>query len=575
MRDIARAFSAPVIGRKSKSETFKIYCGGTASVDAPRVGRLWFSGAAIVSGKFCQDVEQFARAYRPNTDILTEIKGNCSFLVASDALAGLYSDPVGATFLYKYSSSEVEAYSSDICHLLYWLDSRCGIVPIKSSFYQSCLLSANDGHFGLSSYEDVVVLPSGTFVTFCGAKRQENNLGVEEYLQAAKSLRYEDLLEEARADILENARALRSAGNAQKIVHLTGGMDSRLMVSALLAVDAMDGFSAFCGGLPGIPDFDTAEKLCGILNMKFGVDSGLYAERMPTSIDEEYDWKAQETLGMFHYPPVHKGYVRRRDPLIVSGGYGECLRGYYLSAAEVETDEMGMQIWGISAEPGRERGISSSAVKEELLELLRRFMYERRSNGWGKFDSLQLLYLMEKNRYFVGQTSQSVLRYTPRIDGLYSLPAFRAAYALDDESRANRKLMFDLMTYFNEDLAHLPFGTTSWPDGLGSSNQRWPDRFPRTRAGEWRAPVSPPSWESKQKKQNNIVELANRIGAPVWQVANFESARKAVVNSMSDGSPIKGVLDKRLVGRLLKVSEPRRQEMRLVYNLLFACRWLG
>ena len=71
----------PVLGRAATEDKFKVYSGGINPISNFRGERIWFHGASVVNGKFCDNAQRFSHAWTTDTNILTSVKGNCSFII--------------------------------------------------------------------------------------------------------------------------------------------------------------------------------------------------------------------------------------------------------------------------------------------------------------------------------------------------------------------------------------------------------------------------------------------------------------------------------------------------------------
>jgi len=189
-------------------------------------------------------------------------------------------------------------------------------------------------------------------------------------------------------------------------------------------------------------------------------------------------------------------------------------------------------------------------------------------------DALQLIYLQEKNRYFVGNITLSFSRHTPRIDPLYSFFGFKAAYKLNFEDRANRLLMYDLMDRFNERLARLRFGTTSWSEYLIKKKNIAIENLPNRKDVEFERHSSSNNIEwlysiSKESKQEAV-----RIGAPAWQVHHYPAIQERSKSIVSKNPEFYEYFDQTKVRRILGQKHNNRQNIRKVFQLYYSLVWL-
>lgn len=250
-------------------------------------------------------------------------------------------DPIGSCLIYYYNKEGVVAFSSDLESMVFWLKSQ-GVDVKKSSFYQAMVLAIGDGAFGYTSYEDVFALESSKYIVAYQNRHQILEYGVEEYLKGEGS--YECLLSTAEKDIEENIKAI-SESKFDKIAHLTGGMDSRLVVSAISSTGSLGKYSIFCSGQHGYPDFDTAYALCSVLGARMTNKQSLIQKDIPKDFYKYYKWSSLDNCGMLPNQPTNIGMVGNKNTLVLSGGYGECLRGYNLHCKDASLDYVINNLW--------------------------------------------------------------------------------------------------------------------------------------------------------------------------------------------------------------------------------------
>lgn len=503
-------YHAPVLGRRSHHENFAFY--GDLVANGNR--RLALDGVGIIGEKLVTKNDDLIEI-EDNFDCMA-IKGSVAVYTEliddKTSFFKINPDPIGACLVYKYEKNGVIAFSSDLKHLVDWLIGQ-NIQVKKSVFYQALLLSINDGAFGYSSYEDIYTLNSSEYIIAHGNKYRIANYGVEEFLKSEGS--YHELLDLTQADIEKTLYAI-SSSRFEKIAHLTGGMDSRLVVSAISSANILRDFKIFCSGQKGLPDFDTAYSLCSVLNARMTNKPSLIQSKIPKDFEEYYKWSSDDNQGMLPNQPTNVGILGNKQTIVLSGGYGECLRGYHQHIRGYSLQSTIDNLWPLHDAQGNVRSLATESVIHEIKSELGSYLVSKLVKGWTLNDALQLIYLQEKNRYFVGNISLSFSRHTPRIDPLYSLFGFKAAYKLDHEDRANRLLMFELMERFNKKLTVLKFGTTSWPEALIKQKNIKIDMLPEGRDVEF----------ERHESSNNILWLnevsheskleAIRLGAPVW-----------------------------------------------------------
>ena len=561
-------YHAPVLGRKNQKDSFEFY-GKMVSCGKDRYA---LDGAGIVDKELVVESSDLLKV-KKDFDYFG-IKGSLS-IYSEEIRRGvtvlkINPDPIGACLIYKYAKDGVVGFSSDLKHLADWLASQ-GIKVEKSAFYQAMLLSIGDGAFGYTSYENIFALESSKYIVAYKNQYSIIDYGVEDFLKGDDS--YENLLDLAEKDIQDTLDAIHRS-KFEKISHLTGGMDSRLVVAAISSTGKLDDYKIFCSGQHGYPDFDTAYSLCSVINARMTNKQSLMQERVPANFKEYYQWSSSDNSGILPNQPTNTGMSGSDDSIILSGGYGECLRGYYLHCADQSLNSVIENIWPLCNDQGNVRVPVKESVVKDIRGNLGTYLLSKLEKGWNLNEALQLLYLQEKNRYFVGNITLSYSRYTPRIDPLYSLFAFKAAYKIDFEDRANKMLMFDLMRRFDERLVKIRFGTTSWPEKLINKKKIDIEDFPKNRnvAFERHEPKANIDWLTKVSGESK--REAIRLGAPAWQVHNYRNIQNLSKEILAGHPEFFESFDKVRTMRLLNNVHNNRQNIRKVFQFYYSLVWL-
>ena len=572
MSDILDSLSvcrAPVLGKLSHDDSYKFYYGDFIEINKNRYA---IDGVGILNGSLVTEKNDLINANK-KIDLFS-LRGAISVyeevLIDKVPYLKINPDPIGSCLIYSYNKKGVVAFSSDLESMVFWLKSQ-GVDVKKSNFYQAMVLAIGDGAFGYTSYEDISALESSKYVVAYQNRHQILDYGVEEYLKSEGS--YECLLNAAEKDIKDNIKAI-SESRLDKIAHLTGGMDSRLVVSAISSMGDLGKYSIFCSGQHGYPDFDTAYALCSVLGAKMTNKQSLIQKNIPKDFQQYYKWSSLDNNGMLSNQPTNIGMTGNKNTLVVSGGYGECLRGYNLHCKDASLDYVINNLWPLCNSENTVRVPVQKEVVDEVKSSLGAYLISKLENGWSINDALQLIYLQEKNRYFVGNISKSYSRYTPRVDPLYSLPAFKAAYSLGVEDRADRVLMYDLMCRFDARLASFEFGTTAWPDTLYKKRGLVERKLTKSRDVTFESykNTSNIDWLSKVSEQSKKEAIS--LGAPAWQVHNYQDIQKLSKIIISKHPEFFNSFDKIRVMRLLSNRLENRQNIRKVFQIYYALVWL-
>ncbi|OLF37335.1 hypothetical protein, partial [Psychrobacter sp. Rd 27.2] len=110
-----------------------------------------------------------------------------------------------------------------------------GINPKKSMDYMTELLCTGTGGIFQTSYEDIFILDTHTYIKIDNGKVSFKNSGTECIIFDNK---YN--LEDARDEIQSNVNSILDCKEVMKIAHITGGYDSRLVFAALESESAKE-----------------------------------------------------------------------------------------------------------------------------------------------------------------------------------------------------------------------------------------------------------------------------------------------------------------------------------------------
>ena len=129
-------------------------------------------------------------------------------------------------------------------------------------------------------------------------------------------------IEDARGEIQSNINALLDCTELQKLAHITGGYDSRLVFAALTSESASQYNHNYlyyaCHGYSELEDKQVAKQICDIFDKIMVNNEGIIRSTARTNL--------KDTFGMsLDTPPL----FRTRHEAVTSGGFGEILRSTY------------------------------------------------------------------------------------------------------------------------------------------------------------------------------------------------------------------------------------------------------
>jgi hypothetical protein len=182
-------------------------------------------------------------------------------------------------------------------------------------------------------------------------------------------------------------------------------------------------------------------------------------------------------------------------------------------------------------------------LNEKVDSLTRDYLNSLLDMGYSYDQALDVMYVEQRNRYFVGNIATLFSRKTSRFDPLYSINAVVASLKLDPERRKDNFLGFEVMYEMDKGLLEYEFdgdkfGSTvhdfypvigkktfklSPVDGV---SYKAPDNLELLFLGDHRPE------EGRSNRTKEKTELAKKLKAPPWQVYNYDLVRSECYSIM-------------------------------------------
>ena len=511
-------------------------------------------------------------------DVLTSVFGEshkgvlCTY-VYSERESFIFPDPLGSSILFYYQKDRVFACSTDLQELVDVLNEN-GIILKKNLHFLTETVCTGNGGFFESSYEDIEALMPHRYLRICNGEVFFLKYRTESVIFEIPKFG----IDEIYADINANILAILEKKDIKKISHITGGFDSRLVFSALIHnnISAKDHIAFLCNGNKKLVDKSVAMKLCGTFNQPMVNVPGILSN--PNFADN----LLRHTSGLsMQHPPIAK----IRNELTIAGGFGENLRSFYSQAltgeAGIEQDlaKVIEKLYGsVLAIDEKSRFVSTNFYESFLARFKAKVAFAL-DNGLDFFAAIDYLYISVRNRYFLSQTSINYSNISPRVDPLYSV--FGAGYALhmDAKSRQSNLLGLELMHSFSPACLALPFDreriTTEFrgkypnfqPKEFSKASPKFVNHTP--------VALQTNDGLSTRHPTSTDIELANELGAPLWQVANLnnvqEKLRKFIDNI--DRAELAQNFDPKYIGYLSRQPLRNRVHIRRLFNIYNILSW--
>ena len=437
-------------------------------------GRVWprrdgWLSTAPVATQLAQHLLQ-----RPLVSEPDELAG--SYVVASMAREGRSSvaaDPLGIALLHWGQRPDVTVISTRAAVAASILADAMG-TPRRDTLGAGWLAYAGNPMGARTGYEGITLVPGGTVVEIDPVGTIElHRPAVPVWRLHADVLALDPhtALDEARAEMMTAIRMALRDPDVNGRLGLTGGKDSRLVLSLLLADGAASNVEYWTYGDDDLPDVVIARRI---------TRQPSACATSPTRASPRYQPGASTSTKQFAGPRGSKRALlgrlrsgprrgRRRAcatsanrtlvafrPVhaLLSGLFGELLRTNYHHSTQFRSKEQAARLpdnleMGAAAILARETSGSYRAEAHELL-------FEGATDCDSPQDIIDAFYLRQRLRHWLGPTVE--IDTNDQAFPLYSLTAIRAH--VRHRRRENRRaewIHYHLMRAACEPLVHLPF----------------------------------------------------------------------------------------------------------------------
>ncbi|WP_088743894.1 hypothetical protein [Cobetia sp. QF-1] len=532
----------------------------------------FFEGCGVVSGVFVKNAIDLKNVEGIEDlsleDDYLRCSGSYCIYIVREGKFKIYPDPLGACLLYKYDSASITAYSSDLDALVDYISNR-GESVNPDPLYMAMLLKMGNGGFGVSSYKNISVISPRVYIELgcSGVKEKEYFTILPEDINEDNYEKYKRL---ALNDIRQNIKAIKKSAVSNIICHLTGGFDSRLVAAAVAEAELVGRASFFCSGPEALDDKRIAYGIAGLLGWPLTEFNGLQGDR--GEVFEGIALGVKFSSGMRSSSPVNENHKRNEDFLILSGGYGECYRSFYSKKAnEFENGSF----W-------REKQALTQEANRNIEILTKHYIEEKQKEGFPLGVALDLMYVEQRNRYFVGNIATLFSRKTARFDPLYSVNAVKAALCLDDGKRQDNYLGYELMREIGEKVLKVEFNENKFGKSVyemysEAGKKTVPLSRPKSFIYQEMCRVTKPSRPTGYKDEE--MYLAKKLKATPWQVNNYSGVKKKcieLINNKSLPDDFGGVLNISYIEKLCNEVAPKnRVELRALYSIYSVLIFVG
>lgn len=429
---------------------------------------LLLLGDAIYKSKLYQDAHQLISDTVDIEDFVEKARG-CYLLVKVDAQARsvtLLNDPLSLYPVYWFENERYAALSN----VPIWMESilgEAGVEVERDGMLAGYDLAIGTGAFGVTGWSEFHLVPFGTSATMTQAGLDLKEVrSLDRFFTTDKSL--DELIEKSAAEIKENVQAIAGSHYENKVSDITGGMDSRLVLSAIFSQGLKDEFLYHTNGEHPVPDANCALSIMErfeLTRIKTKSDYSQSVATDPINTFKKFIYQSQGSR--FIYDRAFETNCIQNHIIKVGGGLAGGFKSTYsLRLGEVNEDDLSVDD-AVSAMFLPAKGYLS----ESLLNRLGRELHEELSMLVSRYgltlkSAMDFFYVLSRNRYFigVGEFPNSAIR--PKVHALYSESLISAAMMLNDNERAGGKLHYELMKKLSPELWVLPFSDQLWSEKL-------------------------------------------------------------------------------------------------------------
>ena len=507
---------------------------GTAST----LGRIAaIDGAAIIGNTLINDAGDLMRSWGGQSVTgFADYWGDhakqsaCAYLWDEETRTFLIlPDPLGGATVFRHVTSGLTLLSTDYGALIA-VARRLGPLPVKELMYQVERTFFGSGGLWPASYQGTQRVPAFHYVVADGATERE--VRYRSYRVLTEHTSYFHVLSQIRSDVLESVDAVSQRQSSDRLAHLTGGFDSRLVLGAMLEAGVSSRFSFFCSGPPESADRQVADGLARTFGLVRSPSAGLVPHIVGPPPEQQLAL-LRYTAGLSNVGPT--GHETPVDTVASGGGYGELFRSFYGrfltgEGAAPWTDGRALASSMVGSAPD-DGGILTPHAFDLIGARLSSTLQEIADRGIPSDLVADVFYSEVRNRYHMGATTLFWSRMGVRVNPLYSVHGLAGARELPAIARRSNVLGYDLMESFGHNLSRYPFDKDrSSPEYRRQRRPRTPMSFrdgPLTWAPSRPSAPRPPSTTSMPPgRRAALVERARALGVNQWQSDHLEPTQE-------------------------------------------------
>ena len=399
--------------------------------------------------------------------------------LARDGTGEIVTDPLAIAMLYRAESNDLVAFATRP-GLAAGAVTAPGREPARDALAVGWLIYDGNLCGDRTGFSQVRALPIGSYAEL--HPRFGSRVRVADPTPWASPAGLPDdpraLLDLVHQDMLERVESIaKLPGRRPQIAELTGGRDTRLILSLIVEAGLQDTFRFRTKGQPETPDFVVGAELAALCGLDFEPVAQPAAPPRAASGDRPSAPSPErgstflrslqihtfQTSGMLNAVTLQGG-VGIAPTTTVSGLIGEQLKTYYSAFQPIDTSEDLLDLY-LRSKRVDVHGILRPEVREEYRRFVAEDLIERWDSESGlPSDRLDTFYIRNRLRRWGGTIEE--IGNARQVYPLYSLVALQAAFALGGSRRRDEYLHFHIMRDACPVLAEHRFAFHGWRDSL-------------------------------------------------------------------------------------------------------------
>lgn len=269
----------------------------------------------------------------------------------------------------------------------------------------------------------------------------------------------EELVDRAGDELVRAVQAVAAAPFPDRVLSLSGGRDSRVLLAAAMAGGVADAFRYRTSGVSGAADREVAVLLGDVAGVSVEVVEPAPPSLTPRQVMRRVYRHVHQTAGMFGAFDL-KGTATDVASVQITGLFGELMRSHYRQDPSVASRGDALASIERHVRLGRE-GLLRPEVAIRRGQEVSSWVDNRLEAGWMPQDLTDLFYAEHRIGRWVGAAS-GANALNPTANPLATRGCVIAGFATPRERRETDELPYRLIARLAPSLLEVPLASASW-----------------------------------------------------------------------------------------------------------------